>query len=162
MENSTRTGLLIVNLQVGFLPMPRLVSNIQKERKNHAVTAMTRFTNPSNSFFRSVLGFQDEGGELLLPTSDAVILDTPGIGLSLAQIHILQSYDCTQWHICGIDTHGGLMGVAHSMWEADLHPLFRPNLCQGLPIEILVGAQRQLGDGSPIIPIHKNHASRIL
>jgi nicotinamidase-related amidase len=141
MKNS---GLLIVDLQIGFGPKPELVDRIQTAATDFNMIVMTRFTNPLGSLYRSVLNWNGDGGELALHLPRAIILDKIGYGLTASHLEVLCG--CTEWHICGMETDACVLACAFSLWDAGLRPVIRPELCDSpLHNEWITVATRQFG-----------------
>lgn len=124
-----KNGLLIVDLQIGFAPKAELIARIEEIVKEYSVVVMTRFTNPPQSLYRSVLDWHGDGGDLALQVPHAVILDKSGYGLSFEHLETLRGLHCVEWHICGLETDACVLASAFSLWDANLRPVIRAELC---------------------------------
>lgn len=141
-----KTGLLIVDLQVGFAPSDELVERIRRASARYGRVVMIRFTNQPSSLYRSILAWHGEGGDLVLQVPQAVILDKDGYGLTEQHLQILAEMQCTEWHVCGLETDACVLACAFSLWDAGLRPVIQPELCESpLQEQGLAVAKRQFG-----------------
>ena len=103
-----KKGLLIVDLQSGFKPNHQLVERIRFSitNENFSSIVMTRFVNLPNSLFRSVLNWQEDGGDLVLDVPDAIILQKNGYGLTQKHVELIRQLGCIEWHVSGLETDG--------------------------------------------------------
>jgi len=141
-----KVGLLIVDVQLGFSPSKELIDRIIKTAESYEHVAMTRFTNKNTSLYRKVLGWNGDGGSLVFNVQRAVILDKDGYGLTATHLNILKNMKCDEWHLCGLETNACVLACAFSLWDAGIHPIILPELCESpLHVEGLKIAQRQFG-----------------
>ena len=140
-------GLLIVDLQKDFRPNAELIQAIDRETYNYTTIVQTKFINKPDSLFRTRLDWHISGGDLMLTIPNALILEKTGYGLNLEHINKLKSLNCPTWHICGMETDACILACAFSLWDADLLPIIRPELCASnvLQNEGLRVAKRQFG-----------------
>lgn len=141
-----KTGILIVDLQVGFKPSDELVGRIQRVIGRYDQVAMTHFTNQPGSLYRSILDWHGDGGDLVLQVPQAVILHKDGYGLTDQHLKILAEMQCAEWHVCGLETDACVLACAFSLWDAGLRPVIQPDLCESPLHELGVAvAARQFG-----------------
>ena len=139
-------GLLIVDLQTGFKPEKNLVDRIAAEAKCYKNVVMTRFSNLSQSLYRSVLNWHGDGGELALKLPNALVLHKVGYGLTDLHIMQMRMLGCLEWVICGLETDACVMACAFSLWDAGLVPVIRTDLCDSpLQKEGVAVIERQFG-----------------
>ncbi len=149
MNLKTQVGLLVVDVQVGFRPSPGLIAKISDLASGYLVVVQTRFSNPPDSLFRTALNWHDDGGELALRIPGAKIFDKTGYGLPAHHISALKLMDCSEWHICGLDTDACVLACAFSLWDAGIRPVILPDACSSpLHQEGIAVAQRQFGKAS--------------
>ncbi|MHB8408352.1 MAG: hypothetical protein ACYDHY_09740 [Acidiferrobacterales bacterium] len=141
---------MVVDLQSGFDPPAALVAAIAAEATQYAAVAMTRFHNLPDSLYRSVLGYDRDGGDLALSVPGSIILDKTGYGLNARHIELLRMFDCDEWHLCGVETDACVLACAFSLWDAKLSPRIRGDLCSspGFHAEAIRIAERQFGSGN--------------
>jgi len=146
MKIGRKTGLLIVDLQIGFNPSDKIIERIQQAAESYEHVVMTRFFNKPNSLYRSVLGWHGDGGALAFRASHAVIVDKTGYGLTEQHLQMLNKTHCDEWHVCGLETDACVLACAFSLWDAGLRPVILPDLCESpLHTHGLTIAQRQFG-----------------
>ncbi len=140
------TGLLIVDVQVGFNPSEKLVLQIKQASERYGQVVMTRFTNQPNSLYRTVLGWHRDGGALALQVPHAVIFNKNGYGLTARHLQKLQEMQCAEWHVCGLETDACVLACAFSLWDAGLRPVIQFDMCESpLHVQGMAVAQRQFG-----------------
>lgn len=140
-------GLLIVDLQNGFHPSPELVFGISAFAESFQTIVMTRFTNLENSLYRTVLDWNEDGGNLVLNFPKAIILEKCGYGLSTLHLEKMKDLHCTEWHVCGLETDACVLACCFSLWDAQMRPIFHPSLCESpLHKEGVSIAFRQFGN----------------
>lgn len=141
-----KAGLLIVDLQHGFSPSHELVEQIRRLSTHYERVVMTRFTNHPGSLYRSVLGWNGDGGYLVFSDHRAVILDKSGYGLAEQHLQLLAKMQCTEWHVCGVETDACVLACAFSLWDYGLRPIIRSELCESpLHDQGVAVAKRQFG-----------------
>lgn len=128
-DPTPRRGLLIVDLQTGFHPPGSLVDEIRAYAGQFDVVVQTQFQNTEGSLYRTVLGRNGDGGELLLSIPGAIILKKLGYGLTQRQLTAIASLECDEWSICGLETDACVMACAYSLWDAGIAPRIIGELC---------------------------------
>ena len=74
------SGLLVIDLQYGFSPMPDLVERIRDAAQDYSVVVATQFVNPPDSLFTRVLNDGKDGGAIL-DVGHEIVLEKTGYGL---------------------------------------------------------------------------------
>lgn len=140
------TGLLVVDLQSGFEPSAELVKSINNACAHYTKVAATKFSNPVDGLYRSVLDWHGDGGDLLLVSQPGIVIEKTCYGLPPEGIDLLRATGCREWHLCGIETDACVLACAFSLWDAGLIPVIRQELCAGPlhDLAILI-AKRQFG-----------------
>ena len=135
--------LLIVDLQKGFEPSKKLLNRIEQEARKYSIIAMTQFFNEPNSLYRTVLGWNGDGGELALQIPGSIIIEKSGYGLTREQTMKLKAIS-NRWHLCGLETDACVLACAFSLWDAGILPVILYNLCESpLHKEGVAVAKRQ-------------------
>jgi hypothetical protein len=135
--------LLVVDLQKGFHPSEKLLERMEQEVHKYSIIAMTQFINRPDSLYRTVLGWNGDGGELALRIPGSVIIQKFGYGLKEEQTMRLKAIS-SKWHLCGLETDACVLACAFSLWDAGIQPVILYDLCESpLHKEGVAVAQRQ-------------------
>jgi hypothetical protein len=135
--------LLIVDLQKGFHPSEKLLERLEQEARRHSTIAMTLFINRPDSLYRTVLGWNGDGGELALQIPGSIIMQKSGYGLTEEQTMRLKAIS-SKWHLCGLETDACVLACAFSLWDAGIQPVILYDLCESpLHKDGVAVAQRQ-------------------
>ena len=95
----------------------------------------TRFINPPGSIFRTKLNRDvcapgsDDCELILPPRAEDWVFDKPGYGLTPVQVAQLRDAGITQVLLCGIETDACILGVAFSLFDAQVDFQVEPDLC---------------------------------
>lgn len=129
----TRKGLIVVDLQIGFNPSSKLVSNIKSILHRYDHVIFTRFQNDEDSLYRSVLDWHEDAGELSIDDFDgdgAIVMDKNGYGLRPEHIDKIKRLNCDEWHLCGMETDACVLACAFSLWDSGVRPEIITSLCE--------------------------------
>ncbi len=133
-----KSCLLIVDVQNGFINestkhIPPLIESAQ--RKYDYVVA-TRFFNPDNSFFRTLIKwnrFAPGSDDVLLafdPRKDALIIDKPTYTcVSESFVGWINDRGISVVYVCGIDTDICVTKCAVDLFEHGIEPVVLSELC---------------------------------
>jgi len=124
-----KTGLLIVDAQENFVSNRALVDAIMIESTRHAHVIQTCFANKEDSLYRKHLDWHGDGGALVIENHAWHVLYKNGYGLSGDHIDFLRHLDVDAWHICGFETDACVLACAFSLWDANIRPVVRLELC---------------------------------
>lgn len=145
-EVKAASGLLIVDVQKGFSPDAGLLKGIAEIVPGYRKVVMTKFVNRKGSLYRSVLGWHEDGGDLVLDVRDAVVFEKSGYGLPPESVEEMKGMGCVEWHVCGLETDACVLACAYSLWDAGIRPVILEGLCHSpLHREGVMVARRQFG-----------------
>lgn len=130
-------GLLIVDMQYGFNPDQKIVSNINLIAKQYSTVVPTKFFNQYNSLYRKVFDWDKcstvMDTKLLLDFKPKLIINKNGYSFDSVGIKkflkISISKNITEWHLCGFQTDACILACAYSIWDIGLRPFLYVNLC---------------------------------
>lgn len=118
------TALLIIDLQEGFRPSPKMVSRILKRAKNYPVVVATQFVN-GNALYQKVLRYRARTRQEMrlaqLPES-AKVFKKKGYGLPATLIAFLKKRQVTHVDVAGLETDACVLSAMFSLWDAGIRP----------------------------------------
>lgn len=137
-EANTKTCLLIVDVQVGFIneSTKHIPSLVEVAQNKYDYIVATRFFNPENSFFRKLIKwnrFSLGSNDFALAfdvRKDALIIDKPIYTcVSESLIQWLKERGISVVHVCGIDTDICVTKCAVDLFEHGVEPIVLSSLC---------------------------------
>lgn len=130
--------LLIVDVQAGFLTKAtrHIPASVEAAQAGYEHVVATRFFNPENSFFRTLLDWDRcAPGSPDIPLAfearpDALILDKPGYTCVSAEfLAWLREHNISVVHVCGIETDICVTQCAVNLFESGIEPVVLGGLC---------------------------------
>ena len=148
--------LLIVDLQVNFKPDPAVIARIARAIPHYDHAVLTQFQNSDGSAFRRVLGWHDDGGELLLSVPDAQVFKKHGYGLSAGQLGALRAIGAdNQIDVAGCETSACCLAICFQLFDAGIAFRLRADLCCDITTSLheaaiaIAARSLSIGTGNP-------------
>lgn len=118
------TALLIIDLQKGFRPSPKLVDGILKRATNYPTIVATQFVN-GNNLYRSVLRYRKRTKQeihLVQIPEKTKVFKKKGYGLPPGLVAYLKRKNITQVDVAGLETDACVLAAMFSLWDAGIRP----------------------------------------
>jgi nicotinamidase-related amidase len=132
---SPHHALMIVDVQKAFEPPAAFVKKLEQYSRRFSRRVYTRFINPKDSLFRTVLKQRSclpgsEDTELIIPPQRGdIVIDKTGYGLTAAHIRRLKQKRITRVTVCGLDTDACVLGVMFSLFDAGIRCYLKEAHC---------------------------------
>ena len=137
-NSSTKTALLIVDVQLGFTNehTRHVIPFIEDVQKNYSIVFVTRFINPVNSQFRRWMKwsrFDPSSNEVDFafdPRPDAIVVEKSIYScVNSLFVSKLHEMNIDEVHVCGIDTDVCVTKCATDLFENNIYPVVLSACC---------------------------------
>ena len=137
-NNTEKTCLLIVDVQRGFIneSTKDIPKKVEKLQYNYDYVFITKFYNPSDSFFRKLVKWEefDKNSKdvdiAFKPKLEAIILEkTVYTCVNEEFLDLLKSLNINTVYICGIDTDICVTKSAVDLYEHNIIPIVLSSYC---------------------------------
>lgn len=134
----TLSVLLVIDLQRGFITpeTSRVAAAVNAAQRDFDVVVAARFTNPPNSPFRRLVGWQEMGPGTagldlaFTPRRDAIVIEKTGYtAMQPELLAILRRCGVRDVHIAGLETDACVLKTALDLFESGYRPIIHRDLC---------------------------------